>query len=108
VLVAALLGIAAGVCPAHAQVCPATRILPVDHLSAALDDTSCRLSDGSRLITYRLDLPARGTIVLTLTSPTFSLTLRDSSGAKLDSGSAITRPIEAGSYTVLVNAAGPD
>ena len=37
----------------------------------------------------------------------FLLLLRDSSGAKLDSGAAIRRPIEAGSYTLLVNARVP-
>ena len=36
-----------------------------------------------------------------------SCILRDSSGAKLDSGATIRRPIEAGSYTLLVNARVP-
>jgi hypothetical protein len=107
VFAAVLLG-AAGIYPLAGQVCPPTRILPVDHVSGALDDTSCRLADSSRLASYKLDLPARGTIGLTLTSSAFSLTLRDATGAKLSSGSSIARPIEAGSYTVLVNAAGPD
>ncbi len=37
----------------------------------------------------------------------FFFTLRDESGARIDSGAAIRRPIEAGSYRLLVNGQGP-
>ena len=57
---------------------------------------------------YRLDLPARGQIRIDLsTGGDFLLILRDSSGMKIESGTAIRRAIEAGSYTLLVNGRTP-
>src|SRR4029077_872030 len=59
--------------------------------------------DGTPFTAYRLDLPVRGRIRIDLTALNADLILRDSSGAKVDSGASIGRPIEAGSYSLLVN-----
>jgi hypothetical protein len=96
------------VCSLSAQVCPPGRMLPAGVTSGRLDDSKCFLSDSTAYAAYRLDLPARGQISLDLaTNEDFVLLLRDSGGAKLDSGAKVRRPIEAGSYTVLVNARVP-
>src|SRR5262245_36863981 len=87
-----------------AQTCPPGRILPAEQVSGALGDTSCRLPDSSPYAAYRLDLPVRGIIGIALTSGDgIGLILRDAAGSKLDSGTVIRRPIEAGSYIILVN-----
>ena len=92
----------------HAQLCPPGRILPAGVLAGTLDGTSCFLSDSTAYSAYRLDLPTRGQMAVNLaTTEDFQLLLRDSSGAKIDSGTNIRRPMEAGSYTVLVNARVP-
>jgi hypothetical protein len=92
----------------YGQVCPPARILPSGAVNGRLDDSSCFLSDSTAYSAYRLDLPTRGEIEIALsTSEDFLLVLRDNSGAKLDSGATIGRPIEAGSYTLLVNARVP-
>src|SRR5215831_18520960 len=96
--------------PLFAQDCPAVaRLQPAASLAGTLDATSCVLSDGSAYTPYRLDLPVRGTIRIELsdTSSDFSLTLRDTSGARLDGGTAIRRAVEAGSYAVLVGGKAP-
>jgi hypothetical protein len=50
----------------------------------------------------------RGRVQISLTTTeNFHLLLRDSSGAKIDSGASIRRPLEAGAYTLLVNARVP-
>jgi hypothetical protein len=73
-----------------------------------LDDSSCLLSDATAYASYRLDLPSRGRVRITLsTAEDFVLILRDSGGAKLESGLSIRSPLEAGAYTVLVNARAP-
>src|SRR5215471_9198045 len=90
----------------HAQDCPAiSSVLPNAAVSGTLDATNCQLTDGSAYIPYRLDLPVRGQIKLDLggTQANLALILRDGSGAKIDSGASIRRPIEAGSYTLVVN-----
>jgi hypothetical protein len=87
------------------QTCAPTPAMPDGVISGSLDNSSCQLSDATAYAAYRLDLPARGKISVALTTTQdFLLLLRDSSGAKLDSGASIQRPIEAGSYTLLVNA----
>jgi Bacterial pre-peptidase C-terminal domain len=88
-----------------AQDCPAVaRVQPAGVFGGALDAASCLLSDGSPYAAYRLDLPVRGQIQFDLSSAgDFALILRDDSGARLDSGTSIHRPIEAGSYTLLVS-----
>ena len=89
-----------------AQDCPpVTRVLPNGTLSGALDAASCQLSDLTPYAPYRLDLPVRGQIKIELSGNTgdYSLTLRDASGSRIDSGASLLRPIEAGSYTLLVN-----
>jgi hypothetical protein len=98
-----------GVLPAFAQTCAPTRLLPGGAFYAGtLDDSSCRLPDATAYAVYRLDLPVRGQLALDLTtSNDFILILRDSTGAKVDTGLSIHRPIEAGSYSVLVDARVP-
>ena len=83
-----------------AQDCPpVARVLPNGTLAGALDAASCQLGDRTPYCAYRLDLPVRGQIKIELSGNTgdFSLTLRDASGIRLDSGTGLLRPIEAGS-----------
>jgi Bacterial pre-peptidase C-terminal domain len=94
-----------GVLPALGQTCAPARILPVGSVAGTLDDSNCQLPDATAYAAYRLDLPVRGQIALDLaTSNDFILILRDATGAKVDLGLSIHRPIEAGSYTLLVDA----
>ena len=89
-----------------AQDCPpVARALPNGTLAGSLDAASCQLGDRTAYTAYRLDLPVRGQIKIELSGATgdFSLTLRDASGIRIDSGAGLFRPIEAGSYTLLVN-----
>jgi hypothetical protein len=80
-------------------------MLPAGTVSGTLDNGNCQLSDATAYAPYRLDLPVRGQLALDLATPNdFILILRDSTGAKVDSGLSIHRAIEAGSYTVLVDA----
>src|SRR5579862_9435583 len=93
---------------ACAQTCVPTRILPAGTVSGTLDSTSCALSDGSLYAPWRLDLPQRGRISMDLSAAAgASLILRDSTGARLASGASIYQPLEAGSYTLLVDSAAP-
>ena len=90
----------------RAQDCPAVaRVSPSGTLAGALGASSCMLNDGSSYVSYRLDLPVRGKIAIELsgTSGDLQMILRDESGTRLEVGSSIRRPIEAGSYRVLVN-----
>jgi hypothetical protein len=92
----------------YGQMCVPARILPNGSAKGTLDETSCRLTDGSAYAAYRLDLAARGQIRIDLsTGSDLVLILRDRSGMKIESGTAIRRAIEAGSYTLLVNAREP-
>jgi hypothetical protein len=94
-----------GLLPAFGQTCAPTRLLPVANVSGTLDNASCQLPDATAYTAYRLDLPVRGQIALDLATPNdFILILRDSTGAKVDTGLSIHRPVESGSYTVLVDA----
>jgi hypothetical protein len=88
-----------------AQDCPAiSHIWPGATVSASLDSANCELSNGTPYAPYRLDLPVRGQIQIDLTGDAgLALILRDSSGARIDSGTAIHRALEADNYTVLVN-----
>ncbi len=91
-----------------AQDCPpVARVLPNGTLGGLLDAASCQLGDRTPYAPYRLDLPVRGQIKIEVseTAGDFSLTLRDASGSRVDSGARLLRPIEAGSYTLLVNGA---
>ena len=93
-----------------AQDCaPVARTAPESTLTGTLDAASCQLRDGTPYAAYRLDLPVRGQIKIELSGNTgdFPLTLRDAAGIRLDSGAALSRPIEAGSYTLLVNGRAP-
>jgi hypothetical protein len=81
-----------------------TRLLPVASVSGTLDSSSCQLPDAAAYAAYRLGLPVRGQIALDLsTTNDLILILRDATGAKVDRGLSMHRPIEAGSYSVLVN-----
>ena len=93
-----------------AQDCPpVARVLPNGTLTGTVDAASCQLGDRTPYTAYRLDLPVRGQIKIELSGNTsdFSLTLRDASGIRLDSGTGLLRAIEAGSYTLLVNGRAP-
>ncbi len=86
------------------QMCaPIGRLQPTGSLAGTLDGTSCRLSDGTPYAAYRLDLPARGQIRIDAGLP---LMLRDEAGVKIAEGPSISRAIEAGTYTVVVNGTG--
>ena len=88
-----------GVLSLYGQICPATRMLPMGDISGILDNESCRLSDRSAYVAYRLNLPVRGQLEMELPAPNADsiLILRSASGAKVDSGVSIRRPLEAGS-----------
>jgi len=96
-----------GVSSLAAQVCAPAQINPVASMDSAIDANSCMLSDGTPYASYALTLPVRGQIALDLTSPAATLMLRDASGTQIVSGSSIHRPVEAGEYLLLVNAASP-
>jgi hypothetical protein len=97
-----------GFCPLYGQLCPPALVLPIDQVTGSLDNASCRLSDGTVYAAYRLDLPRRGYLRIGLAANAdLLLILRNAAGARLDSGTAIGRPVEAGSYTVLVNGRTP-
>ncbi len=102
-VVALVLGLAS----VYAQTCVPTSIPPAGAVSGSFDDASCLLSDGTPYAAYRLDLPTRGRIRIDLSALNADLILRDSSGAKVDSGVSIRRPVEAGSYSLLVNSRSP-
>jgi len=90
---------------AWAQMCVPARILPAGQAAGVLDDSSCILSDGTAYAAYRLDLATRGQIRIDLTAGAgdLILVLQDGSGTRVDSGTSIQRPVESGSYTLLVN-----
>lgn len=88
------------------QNCVPGLMLPAGQISGTLSGASCQLPDGSAYDSYRLALPVRGQIQIGLTTTPVgaALILRDATGASLAQGASILRPIEAGSYTLLVNA----
>jgi nicotinate-nucleotide pyrophosphorylase (carboxylating) len=105
---ARIIAMGIGVCLGSlvAQDCPPVRrVLPNGTLSGSLGAASCQLVDGTPYTPYRLDLPVRGQIKIALSNNAgdLTLTLRDASGVRIDSGAGLLRPIEAGSYTLLVN-----
>jgi hypothetical protein len=91
-----------------AQLCPpATTLLPNDLQTSTIDSTSCALADGTPYLSYALTVPTRGTIQVSLKGPAGfvpGLILRDANRHLVVSGNSINRYIEAGTYTVLVNA----
>jgi hypothetical protein len=92
----------------RAQDCaPVARILAAGSATGSLDASSCQLSDTTPYLPYRLDLPARGQWKVQVSAGLTDLTLllRDATGAQLATGTSIATPIEAGSYTLLVNGA---
>lgn len=89
-----------------AQDCPPTlRVPPNGTVAGSLNAANCQLIDQTPYAAYRLDLPVRGQIKIELgeNPADLVLTLRNASGMRLDSGASLLRPIEAGSYTLLVN-----
>ena len=94
-----------GLMPLFGQMCAPVRMLPAGAVSGTLDNSNCQLSDATAYAPYRLDLPVRGQLALDLSTPNdFILILRDATGAQVASGLSIHRPVEAGSYSVLVDA----
>ena len=107
---AVILGISVFLAPLAAQDCASVnRVLPAGTISGTLGASSCQLLDGTPYTPYRLDLPVRGQIKVALPGgpADLQLVLRDASGNRLDSGAVIARPIESGSYTLLVNGIAP-
>ena len=98
---------------AAAQTCAPLPLLPVAQVSGALGASSCSLSDGTPYDAYRLVLPARGAIAITLGSLSaaapsgWNVMLEDPTGAQIGSGASFAMPLEAGTYTVLVNGSSP-
>ena len=93
-----------------AQDCPSVaRVLLSGTVVDALDAFSCQLLDTTPYVPYRLDLAARGQIKVQVSAGLTDLTLilRDSAGVQLAAGPAINSPIEAGSYSLVVNGAKP-
>jgi hypothetical protein len=89
----------------YGQTCAPSPMLPAGAVAGTLGNSNCQLADGTAYAAYRLDLPARGSIALDLsTANDLILILRDAGGTRIDSGGSIHRPVEAGSYTVLVDA----
>ena len=102
-------GILLGSLALYGQTCAPLRIAPAATVSSSLDGSSCLLPDGTAYQSYRLVLPARGQIQISLGDLTsnLALILRDRGGAQIASGLAIQQPIEAGTYTLLVNGQTP-
>jgi len=87
------------------QMCAPGRALPDGVITGKLDDSSCQLSDSTAYASYRLDLPKRGKLDIALTTTQdFVLLLRDGTGALTATGTGIHRTVEAGPYTLLVDA----
>jgi hypothetical protein len=87
------------------QTCAPLPVLPAGQTAGALSDSSCKLSDGTPYDSYRLVLPVRGQFQAhfdaAISNP--AVILQDASGARLASGAAIQRQLEAGTYTMIVN-----
>jgi hypothetical protein len=98
--------------PAWAQLCaPPATLLPNDSQVAGIDDNSCRMADGTSYVSYALTVPTRGTMQVTLKGAAGfapALILRDVNRHLVVSGASINRYIEAGTYSLLVNAAIPN
>jgi hypothetical protein len=101
----------------YGQTCAPVSLLPAGQVSGQLDNTSCSLSDGSPYAAYLLVFPQRGQLQATaaVAQPVLStvpaapanlaLILRDPTGAQIASGAMLAQAVEAGTYTLLVNAA---
>lgn len=102
-----LLGL--GLSAVYGQNCVPVPVLPVGSVSGVMDASSCSLSDGTPYLSYRLVLPVRGQGQIALSSggAGLNLMLQDGTGALVASGTSIQKPLEAGSYTIVVNQAAP-
>jgi hypothetical protein len=98
-----------GISTLYGQTCAPVSILPVAQVSGQLDGSSCSLSDSSPYASYRLVFPVRGNLQASVNAGAANLgmILRDGTGARISSGATIAQAVEAGSYTLLVNAATP-
>ena len=77
---------------AYPQTCaPRALLRPVDAVTGSLDETNCRLSDGSPFTEYSLTLPTRGEIQLEATSSNFDarIALRDALGHAVATGATV-------------------
>jgi hypothetical protein len=93
-----------------AQICaPVGSVQPNSQVTGTLDGSDCVLPDGSWFADYLIVIPSRGTWSASITPgdgvTPFTVTLRDASGARVDSGANINRTIERGVYHILVNTA---
>src|SRR5579872_2591140 len=98
-----------GISALYGQNCAPAPILPAGQFNGSLGPGSCSLSDGTPYNSYRLVLPGRGQLQVALNSNVtgIGLILQDSTGAQIASGASLQRPMEAGTYTLLVNAKTP-
>lgn len=99
--------------PARAQICAPTGVIqPNGQVTATLDGSGCTLADGTWFADYLINFPSRGSWSASVTPgdgvTAFTAILRNESGARIDSGAVINRPVEAGSYHVLVNGPAPN
>lgn len=94
-----------GISGLYAQRCAPAPILPLGSVTGILSNTSCTLSDGTPYSPYRLVLPVRGQVQISLPqNPTnLNVIVQDGTGAQVASGSSIQQPLEMGTYTLLVN-----
>ena len=96
---------------ASAQMCAPLPLSANGQVTGALAGSSCSLSDGTSYDAYRLVLPVRGQMQIALappadgSAPVQTAILEGPAGVQLGSGANIQMPVEAGTYTVLVNGA---
>ena len=84
---------------------PVGQLRPAGQIEGALNESHCRLADGSLFAEYALFLPTHGEIELSAEPSDFPATilLRDSFGRPIDQGAQIKRTVERGEYSVIVN-----
>jgi hypothetical protein len=89
------------------QICAPSYVPPAGAITGQIDGSSCLLSDSTPYAAYNLVYPVRGSIQISqkTANPLLALILRDSTGTQIASGASITSPVEAGTYTLLVDAA---
>ena len=88
---------------------PAVRMALNGTQAGELTENTCQLSDGSKVADYLLTLPVRGTLQASARATGFipSILIRDLQGRKMESGTAVLRYLESGTYHVLLNGGAP-